>query len=82
MSIKLLNEGVQDFIVESKARWFLKHNGGIGFSRGFTSKEYASLWISSLGRKVDWRVGYTFALRGNPEVFSIVNRQGKEAKPS
>jgi hypothetical protein len=78
--VNLLDEGQQEFIVDKGARWFLKEGADTSFLRGFTSKEYASLWIESLGRKVDWRAGFTFRLRDGNSDLSIVNRTGKLAK--
>lgn len=76
----IFNEGQQDFLVTSKARWFLKQGDQIHTSKGFTSKDCASLWIDSLGSKVDWRAGFVFRMKGGTEDLSIVSRSGQCAK--
>lgn len=76
----LLSKGQQEFIVDSGARWFLSESGKIDKSRGFTSKDYASLWIESLGREVDWRAGFIFRLRGGRNDLEIVSAKGVRAK--
>ena len=76
----ILSKGQQDFIVDSGARWFLSQNGTIDKSRGFTSKDYASLWIESLGREVDWRAGFIFRLRGANIDLEIVSSKGVRAR--
>lgn len=79
-NLELLSVGNQSFITDKRARWFLQKGTSISMVKGFSSKENASLWIESLGRKVDWRAGYIFRLRGGSEDYQIVNRDGKCAK--
>jgi hypothetical protein len=78
--ISLLSKGQQEFIVDSGARRFLSEDGKIDKSRGFTSKDYASLWIESLGREVDWRAGFIFRLRGCSNDLEIVSSKRVRAR--
>lgn len=66
---------------QNGCRWFLRKAGHTRFDRGFRSKQEASDWIDSLGRLLDWRSGYTFALRGSSATFDIVDKNGNIAKP-
>lgn len=63
-------------------RWFLKRGDyPVDFARGFRSKAEASQWIDEMGRRLDWRSGYTFRLRGDDCSMDIVDRRGVRAKP-
>lgn len=60
------------------ARWFVRRGAKTKFDRGFKSKAEASAWIESLGKRLDWRVGYLFQLRGDNQTMEIVDRLGKQ----
>jgi len=60
------------------ARWFVRRGAKTKFDRGFKSKVEANAWIDSLGKRVDWRVGYLFQLRGDSQTIEIVDRLGKQ----
>lgn len=66
---------------QPRAKWFLKRGESVELSRGFSSKSAASEWINALGRRLDWRAGFVFRLRGEKVDMSIVDRNGVEARP-
>ncbi|MFQ2238154.1 hypothetical protein ACK32R_20925 [Aeromonas dhakensis] len=66
---------------QNGCRWFLRKDGHTRYDRGFRSKKEASDWINALDRLLDWRTGYTFALRGSSVIFHIVDKKGNIAKP-
>jgi hypothetical protein len=66
---------------QARARWFIKRGDTVEFSRGFSSKGAASEWIANLGRRLDWRAGFVFRLRGDNVDMFIVDRDGVTAKP-
>lgn len=67
--------------VQKGCRWFVKKGDTTPCDRGFRSKEEADQWIKSFGDALDWRAGYAFALRGDPQVIEICNCSGEIAKP-
>lgn len=50
-------------------------------TRGFSSKGAASEWIDAFDRRLDWRAGFVFRLRGDNVDMTIVNRAGEKARP-
>lgn len=66
---------------QPRPKWFLKRGENTELSRGFSSKDAASEWINGLGRRLDWRAGFVFRLRGENVDMSIVDRNGVEARP-
>lgn len=64
---------------EPRARWFLKRGQETLLESGFASKASAAQWIDNLGRRLDWRAGFVFQLRGDSTPMSIVDRNGKKA---
>lgn len=62
-------------------RWFIKRDDTLLLDRGFRTKTEASEWINQLDYRLDWRVGFTFKLRGEATVMQIVNRSGESPKP-
>lgn len=74
-----ISHGDQEFVSEKGCRWFLRVGATTTFSKGFKSKKAASEWISSLGYKLDWRVGYLFRLKGSSYDCEIVDRRGNKA---
>ncbi len=62
-------------------RWFIKRDDALLLDRGFRTKAEASEWIDQLGYRLDWRVGFTFKLRGEPNIMQIANRSGEVPKP-
>jgi hypothetical protein len=75
----ILNLGCQDFLVEEKAKWFLRTNNITISAKGFTTKLYAALWIESLGDRVDWRDGYVFRLKDGVENIEVISIDGQAA---
>lgn len=65
---------------QPRARWFVSRGQTVDLNRGFSSKQAASEWIESLGRRVDWRVGYTFRFRADNVDMKIVDAGGNLAK--
>lgn len=61
-------------------RWFVQRGEDQNFSRGFKSKSEASEWINDLGRRLDWRAGFHFRLRGDKFDMKIISRSGEVAK--
>jgi hypothetical protein len=61
-------------------RWFVRRGAKPHLMRGFKSKAEASTWIEGLGRRLDWRAGFVFRLRGDCVDMEIVNRVGEIAK--
>jgi hypothetical protein len=66
---------------QPRARLFVKRGDTVDFTRGFSSKDAANTWITELGRRLDWRAGYVFRLRGDTSDMHIVDRQGVTIKP-
>lgn len=66
---------------EPRPKWFVQRNGAADMSRGFSSKASADAWITDFGRRLDWRAGYVFRLRGDTAEMIIVDRNGKKALP-
>jgi hypothetical protein len=64
---------------QSKCRWFLRRGDIVEYGRGFRSKRAANEWIDLLGRRLDWRAGFSFQIKGDPQVMHIVSRQGELA---
>ena len=61
---------------EPRARWFVKRGAKTQYDRGFATKDSANAWINAFGRRLDWRAGYSFQLRGDAVEMSIVGRLG------
>lgn len=70
-----------DVPANPSSRWFVRRGAEVSVGRGFNSKAEASQWIEYLGRRVDWRVGFLFRLRGDTTDIEIVDRKGTRAKP-
>lgn len=68
-----------DVPLQGHARWFLRRDGVVKAERGFRSMQEASAWIDEFGCRLDWRVGYTFQLKGDSTVMEIVSRRGEVA---
>jgi hypothetical protein len=66
---------------QPRARLFLKRGDAVDFTRGFSSKAAASEWIANMGRRLDWRAGFVFRLRGDTVEMHIVDRNGATVKP-
>jgi hypothetical protein len=66
--------------LQDKCRWFVRRGEMTNLTRGFRSKDEASAWVNSFGRRLDWRAGYVFRLRGDGVEMSIVDRHSKVAK--
>ncbi|MCS7526924.1 hypothetical protein N0609_11480 [Pseudomonas aeruginosa] len=66
--------------LQGNCRWFVRRGGSVNYERGFRSKQEASNWISDFGERLDWRVGFTFKLKGDSTHMEVVNRQGAVAK--
>jgi hypothetical protein len=64
---------------ESRPRWFIKRGAYIHTEAGFGSKESANAWLADLGRRLDWRAGSTFRLRGDYVSMELVDRAGRRA---
>ena len=62
--------------LQDRCRWFLRRGAKTAYNRGWRTKQEVRDWIESLGRRVDWRVGFVFMLRGDNEQMEIVNRKG------
>ena len=45
--------------------------------RGFRSKQDVRAFILSLGRKVEWQVGFVFKLRGDDRTIGFVDKHGR-----
>jgi hypothetical protein len=67
--------------VRAKAKLSLKRGGDVIADRGFGSKKEAHLWIESMGRRLDWRAGYIFRLRGLNQDLEIIDREGNRITP-
>ena len=61
-------------------RWFIRRGATTWFNKGFRTKAKASAWINDHGLHLDWRVGYTFRLRGDARDVEIVDRHGNVAR--
>ena len=72
---------LEEIPAQPKPLWFLKRGEVVELTRGFSSKGAADDWIVALGRRLDWRVGFVFRLRGDTVDMSIVNRRGEKARP-
>jgi hypothetical protein len=64
---------------EPRPKWFVQREGAVDMTRGFSSKASADAWIKGFGRRLDWRAGYVFRLRGDTAEMTIVDRNGKKA---
>ena len=69
----------QEVPLQDKCRWFLRRGATTKFNRGFRSKSDADAWIDAMGRRLDWRAGYVFRLRGDSVDMAIVDRRGTVA---
>lgn len=67
--------------IQARCRWFVRRDGEVNYDRGFRSKDDAANWIAAFGDRLEWRVGFTFRLRGDTTHMEIVSRQGVVAKP-
>ncbi len=65
--------------LQDKCRWFVRRGATTKFNRGFRSKDEANGWINALGRRLDWRTGFVFRLRGDGVDMAIVDRRGAVA---
>ena len=65
---------------QERRRWFVQRGAMTKYNVGFSSKVEASKWIDDLGNRLDWRVGFTFRLRGDSVDMHIVDRFGNRAK--
>lgn len=65
---------------QKRCRWFVRRGSKTVFTKGFRSKTEASNWIDDFGRRLDWRVGFLFRLRGDDEDIEIVDRAGNRAE--
>jgi hypothetical protein len=66
----------------SKLRWFVKY-GDLMTDYGFSTKSEAAKWIEMhwlYHGRVEWQVGYMFALKGDATEISIVNKNGHRPK--
>lgn len=79
MTIKPFNFG--EVPKQSRCRWFVRRGAATHFDRGFRAKGDADNWIDAMGTRLDWRVGFTFRLRGDDTDIAIVDRKGNVAKP-
>ena len=61
-------------------RWFIRRGATTWFNKGFKTKASASSCINDHGHHLDWRVGYTFRLRGDERDVEIVDRHGNVAR--
>lgn len=64
---------------QDRCRWFVRYGAKTAFDRGFRSKDEASSWIDSFGRRLDWRAGFVARLRGDDKDIEIVDRKGQIA---
>lgn len=76
-----LSNVLTDVPPRAGCRWFVRRGSETPTDRGFRSKAEASSWIESLGRRIDWRVGFLFRLRGDTLDIEIVDRHGQRAQP-
>lgn len=44
---------------------------------GWNTKKNARDWITLLGSRLEWQVGFQFRIQGDPKVYSIVDRKGR-----
>lgn len=65
---------------QPRPRVFLKIGSDVLVPHGFSSKEKAHLWVNELGRRLDWRAGAVFRLRGLAVDFELVNKDGTRIK--
>lgn len=72
---------------EPGKRWFVRREetgdssiGGVVPDAGFASRAGADQWIIDLGRRVDWRAGFLFHLKGDSKNMRIVDKYGREPK--
>lgn len=66
---------------QPRPKWFVQRDSAVDLTRGFSSKKEADTWITDFGRRLDWRAGYVFRLRGDTADMTIVDRTGKKAMP-
>lgn len=66
--------------LQGNCRWFVRRGDTVKYERGFRSKLDASNWINAFCERLDWRVGFTFKLKGDSVHMEIVSRQGEVAK--
>lgn len=66
--------------VQDRCRWFVRRGAKTRFDRGFRSKAEVSAWIEAMGRRLEWRAGFVFRLRGDTMDIEIVDRLGVVAK--
>ena len=62
---------------KTRIRWFLMVAGEWHRDRGFRSKQDVRAFILSLGRKVEWQVGFVFKLRGDDRTIGFVDKHGR-----
>jgi hypothetical protein len=68
---------IEEVTRKTRLRWFLQRGDETYYNRGFRNKQDVRNWIESLGKRLDWRVGFVFRLKGDTCEMSFVDSNGK-----